>query len=169
MFSQECQNVHSKIYVSEKNLDGLWKDYVFELNTYLTGLLKKLKILTLEELKKFIEADKMKQKISPEIKVKYIDKCRRSIDPDEIAKELDDFESVWKFFRKFIQKWNKEERYSFDPNHKTDRNQGVLYFTICQKSVNNFGNAVKCMKFLFKLLSFYLIFYVTPKIKHSHF
>ncbi|GBN26185.1 hypothetical protein AVEN_138066-1 [Araneus ventricosus] len=72
-----------------KTTDSTWKDFYFEVRTYLEGWLTELKIETFEQLKDLIITDQIKKKCPPDYRDHFIDDWSGIISPSELADKLD--------------------------------------------------------------------------------
>ncbi|GBN25892.1 hypothetical protein AVEN_91013-1, partial [Araneus ventricosus] len=84
----------------QKGVNSLWKDLVFELNSYFNGWLEGAEVDTFEKLKDLIIADQIKRRASPEIKTHFVDKWGQMNDPYVVASNFDQYELARKTLRK---------------------------------------------------------------------
>ncbi|GBN04836.1 hypothetical protein AVEN_601-1 [Araneus ventricosus] len=89
-----------KYMTHQKGVNSLWKDLVFELNSYFNGWLEGAEVDTFEKLKDLMIADQIKRRASPEIKTHFVDKWGQMNDPYVVASNFDQYELARKTLRK---------------------------------------------------------------------
>ncbi|GBM74568.1 hypothetical protein AVEN_151020-1 [Araneus ventricosus] len=86
-----------KYMTHQKSVNSLWKDLVFELNSYFNGWLEGAEV----DLKKdLMIADQIKRRASPEIKTHFVDQWGQMNDPYVVASKFDQYELARKTLRK---------------------------------------------------------------------
>ncbi|GBN38697.1 hypothetical protein AVEN_249493-1 [Araneus ventricosus] len=89
-----------KYMTHQKGVNSLWKDLVFELNSYFNGWLEGAEVDTFEKLKDLMIADQIKRRASSEIKTHFVDKWGQMNDPYVVASNFDQYELARKTLRK---------------------------------------------------------------------
>nr|XP_042907217.1 uncharacterized protein LOC122271123 [Parasteatoda tepidariorum] len=129
-----------QLFYSHENTDGKsWKEYYHELETYFNGWTAGLKISSFESLKDLIITDRMKARVPPDIRERYLDQWTHIISPYTLAEKVDEFIELKDVFKNHIQYNNKYSNNKFlkeenvakgeqtEPSRSTTNNQTVCY------------------------------------------
>ena len=109
-FKLSPEAFRGKFISHQRQKEGLFKDLVFELRTYLEGWLAGLEINTFESLQNLMITDQIKRRATPEMKDHLLDAWSKFKNPDELASKLDEYELVRKTTRKLAGKGYEDTR-----------------------------------------------------------
>ncbi|GFV83058.1 transposon Tf2-6 polyprotein [Trichonephila clavipes] len=96
----------------QKNPDGTWKDFYYEIRNFCEEWLNGLDIQTFEDLKDLLITDQMKKKVPTEVREHFLDEWAKIKTPRVLVEKLDEYEDVHgKTKRPAVPFINKEKSY----------------------------------------------------------
>ncbi|GFW09824.1 retrovirus-related Pol polyprotein from transposon opus [Trichonephila clavipes] len=96
----------------QKNPDGTWKDFYYEIRNFCEEWLNGLDIQTFEDLKDLLITDQMKKKVPSEVREHFLDDWAKIKTPRVLVERLDEYEDVHgKTKRPAVPFFNKEKPY----------------------------------------------------------
>ncbi|GFX77388.1 retrovirus-related Pol polyprotein from transposon 412 [Trichonephila clavipes] len=96
----------------QKNLEGIWKDFYYEIRSFCEEWLNGLDIHTFEDLKDLLITDQMKKKVPTEVREHFLGEWAKIKTPRVLVEKLDEYEDVHgKTKRPTVPFINKEKPY----------------------------------------------------------
>ncbi|GFW17425.1 CCHC-type domain-containing protein [Trichonephila clavipes] len=78
----------------QKNPDGTWKDFYYEIRNFCEEWLNGLDIQTFEDLKDLLITDQVKKKVPSEVREHFLDEWAKIKTPRVLVEKLDEYEDV---------------------------------------------------------------------------
>ncbi|GBL84760.1 hypothetical protein AVEN_93803-1 [Araneus ventricosus] len=98
-----------------KNLGSTWKNFAYELRSFLNEWVNGVKADSFEKLSDLIITDQIKRKVSQEIKDHFIDEWSKLNSPDDLVEKLDDYDTLRSTFmsKQPRKEWHYDKQNSF--------------------------------------------------------
>ncbi|GBM98546.1 hypothetical protein AVEN_149518-1 [Araneus ventricosus] len=93
------EKFRQKLLMHNKNLGSTWKNVGYELRRFFYEWVIGIKAGNFEKFSDLIIADKIKRKVSQEVKDQFIDDWSKLNSPDDLAEKLDDCDTLRSTFR----------------------------------------------------------------------
>ncbi|GBM31155.1 hypothetical protein AVEN_109996-1 [Araneus ventricosus] len=124
------EKIRQRFFMHNKNLGSTWKNFAYELRSFFNEWVNGVKADSFEILRDLIIADKIKRKVSQEVKDHFIDDWSKLNSPDDLVEKLDDYDTLRSTFRSKQprKEWHYDRQNSFkDDSAFTTNEKKKLY------------------------------------------
>lgn len=172
-FKLSPEKFRQKFVYHIRDSKGTWSDYVFEIRNYFNEWLAGLKINDFNSLKELIITDQLKKRVPNLIREHFIDSWPKYVNANELAAELDEYESVRSGIKissenkgtKFLNLNDDSKNYSRMTNY---RNPSRIDSYKYENRNTVVGHKSYEIWHGFDLFRYFIIFYIYPQILHFY-
>ena len=93
-FKLSPEKFRQRFVQNQRQLNSTWRDFAFELKTFLEEWITGLGITTFDELKELMITEQLKSRVPVEVRDHFIDDWCKIVSTRNLTDKLDDYESV---------------------------------------------------------------------------
>lgn len=125
-FKLSTEQFRQKLMTHKKDITSTWRDFAFEMNTFMQEWISGMGIETLEDLKELIVVDQIKRKIPYEVREHFCDELPKIKKVEDLINKLDEYEAARNDLKKseykHVRDFRKQTTRIEEPNKRNYRN-----------------------------------------------